>query len=1382
MDDLVAKALHAARRHFENGGDAPVIPPEFTSDTAGTPVDFRPLNFDALRQANAVRVTNRANPDGTTDTDPNAGFSIVSGWNDSMAQHGDPRSTVTWPDNPEAYGTVADMFANNPEWVTPHKYRQILHSARELGMRDEDVYAQPRAHGGEVDAALHAVRHHLAGGGFLSDLFSGPDYLSTGKEASFANMDPNSETNADFFKADRAMRLAREVQAADPDRAPLTAPRPGPVEVQELPVNIPFTAPERGASLLSSDISPASVTSLPLAYTAAPAPAPAQAAISTVAIPAAEKLTARAPQDVEPTVTNARILAAIRANESRNNPKAQNPTSSAGGLYQFLNSTWGNTLRRMDPERFGAYNDRQLRGLKTDPNAVDLQHAAANYHLANDIAPRLSKAGVPLTPGSAYLSWFQGPGGAVRAYTAPENATVAQVFPKTVSANANMRFNGKPYAQWTMSDLRQWADTAMAKRMGRAEGGLVDDALHVVREHHADGEAVGQGPEMSAEEPRPLTIYRGNAPVADEAGGSGREPAPPAFSYMPTPESVARQASRQPAYNPAERTWSDAGSTEGERLTRALGVEGELPKGETTMSAQPTSWERYMPQRRPGTFLKRWGEAFNENADAVEEGIKAIRAGNYGSGALGMVGGGLGMAMSPLTGMERVLVRDPILQYTGDLKKAQQAEVVADTVATGGIRGMVTPFAKAGSLERMATEPWNRVRLPSPAAAGAATAAGAMLAPEDAEASKLSKAMEVARMAIPRELSPMGFYSHGAEAARGLAQAKGTPEQFAAMLQKSGVKGPEMEGFLKTFGGRPIVTQDEAAQYFKGAMPQVEETVLGAVPTQKLKVLPSEEGWNIVNHRGDVIDTYPHGDMGWEDATRAARTRMNTDFSDTKFGGYTLPGGENYREVLLKMPQSSEYVVRNKSDQILSRHPDRASALAEMQKQKVDDPYVNIDKASDIEGFKSQHWDDPNVLAHLRLADRTGPNGEKILHVEEIQSDWGQQGKKEGFKQQPDPTKETPLLEAKQDAQFAWEKARSDFLKGHEDYQKTLQDQTMRMAERWGLTPEEIAADHAKGAQEWANMSPRQKLAHAQSEFMRSENPTALPHYAQRDAEVAAAQEREKTRNALFAYQKSIDTGIPSAPYVTNTQAWTDLALKRALKEAAEGGYDKLVWTPGAEQAKRYDLSRHVDNITWSAEPDGKYWVGATKDGRPVRGLENEPMDVKKLEATFGKEIAEKIVKGEGKKMVGGPEMELSGLDLQTGGSGMKGYYDKIVPNQLSKLVKKLDPEARVGAHEIPNTGEKRRQGYADVGEIMNWHPSYTNLSRQEQSAQWNAMSPVNRRQLIKDYESAQSGDITGHGIDITPAMRESILKGQTAFKDGGSVVDRALMLVSKQA
>ena len=94
-----------------------------------------------------------------------------------------------------------------------------------------------------VAKALHAVRHHLAGGGFLSDLFSGPDYLSTGEVASPTNWgDP--ESAADFFKADRALRLAREVQASEPARdMPLPLRRPAPEAAPRQQVAAPPPAP-----------------------------------------------------------------------------------------------------------------------------------------------------------------------------------------------------------------------------------------------------------------------------------------------------------------------------------------------------------------------------------------------------------------------------------------------------------------------------------------------------------------------------------------------------------------------------------------------------------------------------------------------------------------------------------------------------------------------------------------------------------------------------------------------------------------------------------------------------------------------------------------------------------------------------------------------------------------------------------------------------------------------------------------------------------------------------------------------------------------------------------------------------------------------------------
>ena len=43
--------------------------------------------------------------------------------------------------------------------------------------------------------------------------------------------------------------------------------------------------------------------------------------------------------------------------------------------------------------------------------------------------------------------------------------------------------------------------------------------------------------------------------------------------------------------------------------------------------------------------------------------------------------------------------------------------------------------------------------------------------------------------------------------------------------------------------------------------------------------------------------------------------------------------------------------------------------------------------------FDASHWEESDVLAHIRTKDRIADDGGKVLYIEEIQSDWGQQGK-----------------------------------------------------------------------------------------------------------------------------------------------------------------------------------------------------------------------------------------------------------------------------------------------------------------------------------------------------------------------------------------------------
>lgn len=48
-------------------------------------------------------------------------------------------------------------------------------------------------------------------------------------------------------------------------------------------------------------------------------------------------------------------------------------------------------------------------------------------------------------------------------------------------------------------------------------------------------------------------------------------------------------------------------------------------------------------------------------------------------------------------------------------------------------------------------------------------------------------------------------------------------------------------------------------------------------------------------------------------------------------------------------------------------------------------------------GFRQSHWEEPNVLAHIRTNERVDAAGKRVLHIEEIQSDWHQQGRRSGY-------------------------------------------------------------------------------------------------------------------------------------------------------------------------------------------------------------------------------------------------------------------------------------------------------------------------------------------------------------------------------------------------
>jgi hypothetical protein len=110
-------------------------------------VDYKPLNFEQLFKAGAFRVTHQGLDGERYNEDPKAGFSVVSRYNDAVGQGG---GTAKWKDNPLAYDAVRRIFTEMPQNLAPHKYLQIVESARDLGLGDSDIFLPAKAVGGIV--------------------------------------------------------------------------------------------------------------------------------------------------------------------------------------------------------------------------------------------------------------------------------------------------------------------------------------------------------------------------------------------------------------------------------------------------------------------------------------------------------------------------------------------------------------------------------------------------------------------------------------------------------------------------------------------------------------------------------------------------------------------------------------------------------------------------------------------------------------------------------------------------------------------------------------------------------------------------------------------------------------------------------------------------------------------------------------------------------------------------------------------------------------------------------------------------------------------------------------------------------------------------------
>jgi len=397
---------------------------------------------------------------------------------------------------------------------------------------------------------------------------------------------------------------------------------------------------------------------------------------------------------------------------------------------------------------------------------------------------------------------------------------------------------------------------------------------------------------------------------------------------------------------------------------------------------------------------------------------------------------------------------------------------------------------------------------------------------------------------------------------------------------------------------------------------------------------------------------------GWD----AIRAHIATQTAEQRGGfegaaqheGHTLPGGENYREYLITLPMGgvdpdapevAAVLERTDGgfnlydpgrDTIFNRYLTReeAHAAARAEGWNPQDEAVHAVKSRVFPGtFTGGHFGDvaPNVLVHARVKDRVGPNGERILFIEEIQDDWAKAGREKGYAL---PEERIRYLEARREEleRIGGASLESD---------KELLDQLGIDTSGNRVVPAEVR-------QEWV-------------EVMNELQP--------------------ESRHSRVLDRPFKASGASSM-----------LALKRMIAKAAKEGYDSVAWTTGKIQVDRYQdrLRQSVDAIQWSLL-EGEGFTGddvavtAVKDDAHVidlvvsreTGLVNtssvEGAVEKPLESVVGKEIAAKIL--------GETEGEVSGDDLTIGGKGFEDLYDGILVRGANKLGKKFG--AKVGRRRL---------------------------------------------------------------------------------------------------
>lgn len=528
---------------------------------------------------------------------------------------------------------------------------------------------------------------------------------------------------------------------------------------------------------------------------------------------------------------------------------------------------------------------------------------------------------------------------------------------------------------------------------------------------------------------------------------------------------------------------------------------------------------------------------------------------------------------------------------------------------------------------------------------------------------------------IKAPANEIGFYNPAEKAALNLQRKKGPGNAFISDLKKQpGVTDERLEELgLLDLASNPNLTKEEVIAAAERNRIPLRETVRKEEANPELmEQLESQQRYlsrSIQEVEKDLASAKQKNQPAlvnqYQQKLEDLRNSLSkvdqkimqnkpAQFGPNEAPEYNLPGGTNYREIRVGLPE----------------------------------------RESSANNFRNQihHGDEPNVLFHLRVADHTDADGKKGLLVDELQSDWHQAGRDKGYA-----------------------KAETARIKGQV-----------------------------------------------------SQEPDGSWRVNWEDGSFSGGYNEESARRVAAEGKSNAKAGVPDAPFKEN---WYQLGLKRAIKEAADSGAERLYLTTGARQAERYDLSKQIDDMKVYQNDDGTFNISIKEKGADRFRAFKDGISAEDMPESVGKDMSKKILEdAKNNKSEAGFLKTYSGLDLQVGGEGMKQYYDKTYKNFLDKYAKQFG--GRVGQTYLPSAGRGMQDLTSkEINEITSM-PGF--LQEMMALSGGKTAFQMSDDQYIRVFNQALRKFRPDLGekvyyIDITPKMRESAKKGQS-YKTGGAV------------